>query len=265
MRVILPDILIVSIFLLSGCARGNVELLEARLRSREDAVHRLNSELAQAQQELARSQRERDILQQQLVATQRDQVQLEVSRTLARIEGLNIDSKLTGILENREGPHSRELNLLLSPVDSNEDPVKLEGRTVVELFDFSSPAPHRKLHVWEFTPQETAAKWHSGFIGEGFQFTLPIPPSTEPESLTINVSFETPDGRRFHDTHEVAGSARSRTPQPGTNEPPPLPLSDRTVRAESREFIPTDYTRELEALPPVSAKNIPLEQLFAPE
>lgn len=265
MRVITTLILIAAVASLSGCARGNVELLEARLRSRDDAVHRLNSELAQAQQELARSQRERDLLQQQIVATERDQIQLEVSRSLARIEGLSIDPRLTGILEPREAPQTRELNLLFSPVDSNEDPVKLEGRTVVELYDFSAPAPHRQLHVWEFTPQETAAKWHSGFIGEGFQFTLPIPASTEPESLTINVSFETPDGRRFHDTHEVAGSARSRSPQPAANEPPPLPLSDRTVPAESREFIPTDYTRELEALPPATAKNLPLEQLFAPK
>lgn len=265
MRVKTTLILSFAACLLSGCARGNVELLEARLRSREDALHRVNDELAQAQQELARSQRERDILQQQFVATQRDQVKLEDSRTLARIEGLNIDSKLTGILENREGPHSRELNLLFSPVDASQDPVKLEGRTVIELYDFSAAAPQQRMHSWEFTPQETAATWHSGFIGEGFQFTLPIPPAAAAESLILKVSFETPDGRRFHDTHEVAGTAKSQSLPPGGNEPLPLPQSASFERPQRQPIIPANGSREPAPLPPATAKILPLDQLFAPE
>jgi hypothetical protein len=265
MRLIAPYILIVAMTLLSGCARGNVELLEARLRNREDELLRLDSQLAQAKQELARSERERDLLQQQLVSSDHDQLQFEVSRSLARIEGLNIDSRLTGILENRETPGTRELNLLFAPVDANEEPVKLEGRTVIELYDLSAPSTQPRLHTWEFTPQETAATWHSGFIGEGFQFALPVPPPTEAESLVINVSFETPDGRRFHATHEMAGGVTNPPPRREINEPPPLPLSADADRSKTQQTIPAGDARELDTLPPAYAKRIPLDELCAPE
>jgi hypothetical protein len=265
MRWRLPLSLIFAACLLSGCERGNVELIEARLRTREDALHTLNTELAHTQQYLARSERERDLLQQQLASSGGNRLHAEVSRSLARIEGLNIDSRLTGMLNSQDGPTSRELNLLFSPVDGNADPVKLEGRTIIELYDFSAPATQHKRHAWEFTPQETAAMWHSGFIGEGFQFTLPVPAETENESLLINVSFETPDGRRFRATHELAASAKSSPTELGTNEPPPLPLSDKFELNLTQPIIPASHSREWEDLPPATAKSFPFEPLFDPK
>jgi hypothetical protein len=260
MQRIAPFILFVAAGLLSGCARGNVELLETRLRTREEQLTLLDAELQQTQWELARAQRESQLLRNQLAENDRELMHAEVSRSLARIEDLAIDPRLTGVLAQDPSTDALSLNLLFAPVDARGEPVKLEGRTVIELHDFSAPAPRRTLQEWEWTADETARHWHSGLIGEGFQFTLPLTERIGGRSLLVSVSFETPDGRRFHTTHDVpvddSGDpferAAASLPAPSLHHPEP---------AAAPMFLPDGDHPDLDALPPPS-KTIPLERLL---
>lgn len=201
---------------LAGCARGNVELLEAQLRNRESELRSLHGQLDLKHRELARSHREIRLLQQQLADKPTTP---ETVARLAQIEKLAINSQLTGALDRDGRPGDDVLNVVVSPLDSRGDVVKLDGNIEIEALDPALPENERSLGKWSIGLDEAEAAWHDGFIGKGYQLTTPWQRSPQSTEILLLARYKTPDGREFSATKNIPV-----TPAPaGTPDPLPLP------------------------------------------
>jgi hypothetical protein len=208
---------------LAGCARGNVELLEAQLRNREAELRSVNGQLELKDQELARSQREIQLLQQQLA---NKSATPEAVARLARIEKIAINSQLTGALDQDGQPGDDVLNVVVSPLDSRGDVVKLDGDIEIEALDPALPEDERSLGKWNISLEQAESAWHNGFIGQGYQLTTPWQRIPQSQEIILLARYKTPDGREFSATKNIPV-----TPAPaGTPAPLPLPQAKQETR-----------------------------------
>lgn len=187
-----------------GCAaRGNMEMLESELRRQEQTQQELAEELKSARAELRVARSDADSLRTQL--SQRGQTSLvsEQAEVLYKAEAIRFNTMLTSGA-NRDGqPGDDGINILLQPVDSQGDLVKLAGAIEVDLLDLNRDAKSQRIGRWQFTAEEVREHWHRGFLSAGYLFQLDwqtVPVSNE---LTLHARLATPDGRTFSTTSQV--------------------------------------------------------------
>lgn len=228
-----------------GCGlRGNVDLLEARLREQDDRLHVLTSELEQTQTELKTARREADLLRDQLHKREHVASHSEQTAVLARVEGVRIGALLSGGLDRDEQPGDDLLSALVVPHDADGEVLKLPGTIRLELFDLSRDGNRQRIGEWEFEPEQTRERWHSGFLAAGYRFRVPWQQSPKNETLLLHARLTTPDGRQFDASETIritppptignAGRPQDRASEPSTIEQTnhsapagPLPTSDR--------------------------------------
>ena len=87
---------------LLGCASGDVDLLESRLRSKDAELRALNNQLESTERRLATTEREITSLQRQLTGSSPEAIS-----QLARIESIQINKRLTGALNEDSRPGRR--------------------------------------------------------------------------------------------------------------------------------------------------------------
>lgn len=201
MRYLILHILIISTLPILGCVSGDVDLLEARLRSKDAELRTLNDRLESTERQLASSRREMTQLQKQLADT--SSTPEEISQ-LAKIEGIEINPRLSGGLNEDGRPGDDILNVVITPVDAFGEVVKLNGRVEVEALDPSLPENDRKLGAWTIALEDSARQWHDGFLGQGFQLTTPWQRPPQSEEIVLLARYTTPDGRNFSTTQEIA-------------------------------------------------------------
>jgi len=205
---------------LLGCASGDVDLLESRLRSKDAELRALNNQLESTERRLATTEREITSLQRQLTGSSPEAIS-----QLARIESIQINKRLTGALNEDSRPGDDLLNVVISPLDATGEVVKLEGRIEVEAIDPSLPEANRKLGEWTIPLEQSAENWHDGFLGKGYQITAPWQQTPQSKQVVLLARYTTPDGRSFSATQEI-----NITPPGGPGkslEPLPLPAANR--------------------------------------
>lgn len=245
MRNVTFHILLLGTLPLIGCASGNVDLLEARLRTKDSELRALNNRLETTERQLASSRREMSKLQQQLANS--STTPEEVSR-LAQIEGIVINPRLTGALNEDGKPGDDVLNVLISPVDSAGEVVKLNGRVEVEAIDPSLPEDSRKLGAWTIALEDSADQWHDGFLGQGFQLTTPWQRAPQSEEIVLMARYTTPDGRQFSTTQGIAV-----TPSKNGKQPPgllPLPAANNEPEKSAATIRPIEFQQTADASKP---------------
>ena len=244
---------------ISGCARGNVELLEVQLRAREDELLQAQSELLESQQLIGRLEREQRLLQTQLAESNNPQTLPETTRNLARIVSLKIDETLTGFLDQEPPLGEDTLNILLGPADAQGEIIKIEGSVNLELLDLSDRETGRKLGEWSLSPEKVAQNWHDGFLARGFQLTLPVELSSSSSMLTVRARWTTLDGRSFD-----AVQTLKRTVLLDSDESLPLPQVN---SAENPfEAFPIEQAGfDIEQPAPSAPKLLPLDELLPPQ
>ena len=133
-----------AVIAVGGCAhRGNVDLLEARLRDQEDQLRSLHAQVDRTNSELTAARRVNESLKQKVVQPASHDEQFEFSEQQFQVTGLKINSLLTGGF-NRDGqPGDDQVTLVFAPVDRREQPVQLPGRVECELLDLAQPADAR--------------------------------------------------------------------------------------------------------------------------
>lgn len=247
MRNVILHILMLGTLPMLGCVRGDVDLLEARLRSKDAELRALNDRLESTERQLASSRREKTQLQQQLA---RNSAKPEEISRLAKVEGIEINPRLTGSLNEDDQPGDDVLNVVVSPVDASGEVVKLDGRVEVEAIDPSLPESERKLGQWAISLEDSAQQWHDGFLGQGFQLTTPWQRPPQSREIVLLARYTTPDGRKFSTTQEI-----TVTPPGGPGSPPnqlPLPLSQDEQTETFPEIRPVDFEQ-----PAVPSKPFP--------
>ncbi|MBI5758188.1 MAG: hypothetical protein HZA46_06695 [Planctomycetales bacterium] len=179
------------------------EMVETKLRQQEDQLADLSSRLDRTQSELLVAQREANAFRHQLHDQGQAVLAAEQSAILHRATELRVQSWLTGGIDRDGQPGDEGLSVLVAPMDSTGDVIKLPGEIGIELLDLSQPVGERLIARRQISLVDSESLWHHGFVGTGYLIELNwerIP--TQPD-VTLNVKLEAPDGRLFQTTHVV--------------------------------------------------------------
>jgi hypothetical protein len=191
------------VFSLGGCGhRGNVDLLEARLRQQQDQFVDLQWELEKAREKLDVAEKESTTLRDQLASQKKAAILPEQADTLFRTKGIRFNSLMTGGLNRDDAPGDELLAVLLQPHDADGELMKVPGSVQLELLDPTRLEGQQVIGHWEFPASQYGENWHGGFIGSGYRYQLPWQQTPTSPELVLHGSLTTTDGRRF-DTSTV--------------------------------------------------------------
>ena len=192
--------MLLSLFTLqSGCSlRGNVDLLEARLRKQEDRQFELEAALKKSHSELEVVQRQNDMLHNRLAGSKEGLLLPEQADVLFRAKGIRIQKWMTGGLDRDNQPGDELLSAVIVPHDDDGETVKLPGTIQLRLLDPAMPENRQRIGEWTFTPEESRRHWHKGMIASGYQFRLPWQQLPHSSKLMLHATLTTTDGRQFH-------------------------------------------------------------------
>lgn len=190
---------------LTSCvSRGNVDLLEAQLRTQESTIRNYESKVSRLENDLRVSQRELDLLRSNASALNVSVALEEVSGNVAKVEELAFNSYFTAGQDLDEIAGDERFFALISPYDAQGSTVKISGNLELEAIDPSRPSGDRSLGRWTYSPEESRKRWHSGFLSAGFQIeeAWQRPPSGS--QVVLLAKIETIDGRTFEATHSIS-------------------------------------------------------------
>ncbi|QDU39800.1 hypothetical protein Mal4_41470 [Maioricimonas rarisocia] len=189
----------------SGCLRrGNVDLLEARLREQQEQLLQYEHQLTSVRSELGSARSEMEMLRRQIAQQGGSPIAPEHVSALVTVNGIQFNTLLTGG-RNRDGsPGDEVLAVVITPHDEDGDLVKIGGEIEIEALDMSLPADSRQVGLWTFDAAAARERWHSGFVSAGFQFELPWNRAPASGNVIVHARLITPDGRQFDASHTVA-------------------------------------------------------------
>lgn len=187
----------------AGCAsRGQMDILESRLRQQEDSITQLQGQLSTSQSQLQAARRESDDLKTQLADGTRT-ARLEQVSALGQVEAIELNRYLTGGLDRDGVPGDELLSVLIVPTDSQGNLVKAPGAVSVTLFDLSKPEAQQRIGRWEFSPQKSESLWVSGFLGSGYVIRVPWQEPPQSKNLLVHARLKTIDGRQFDTSQSI--------------------------------------------------------------
>lgn len=246
-RIITVTIYATIIAAVTGCgSRGQLDVLESRLRQQEAMLAQANSRLANTQQELAIARRETELIRQRALASGQQFVLPEQTQPAARLTKVEFNTLLTGPVPADPGKYS----VVLSPLDASDATLQIPGAITIKAFHMKRGSRQEKIGQWDYEPHQAAAYWQQGFLASGYIFTLPIEPNAiannANSSVMLTAMLRTTDGRVFETSHEVSGNGSFDGPQAKTvsqtKPKEPLPIApapdERTSDVWNTESIP---------------------------
>lgn len=256
--------------LCGGCLPRNssVDMLHARLRQNEDQLSELHASLQASQSHLKQARREIDSLRTEIAETGRSQLTPEQATALVQISSIDVQPWLTGGIDQDEAPGDDALVVHFSPQDDQGEAVKLPGVVKITLTDPGEEAGKQIVGEWSFTPEQCRERWTRGWLGGGYQFTLPWEHSPANSRLVVHVDFSTPDGRTFDDTELVkvrpSPEALAKRNKAGRHTAPQeLKMNDRDPD-DVTPVSQSQATRKPRPIPEMPTSNEPVEETVPP-
>jgi hypothetical protein len=186
-----------------GCAsRGQIDILESRLRQQEDSITQLQGQLSTSQSQLQAARRETEDLNAQLAAKTRT-ARVEQVSALGQVEAIELNKYLTGGLDRDGIPGDDLFSAVIVPTDSQGNLVKVPGAVSLTLFDLSLPEPQQRIGRWEYSAQQSESLWHSGFLGSGYLVRVPWQQPPHSANLLVHARLKTIDGRQFDTSQSI--------------------------------------------------------------
>ncbi|MCA9055186.1 MAG: hypothetical protein KDA75_15205 [Planctomycetaceae bacterium] len=237
----------IALVALTGCAgsRGDMDLVEARLRDQQDLVARYEQLVDSSQQELVLARQETNLLRTQLANAGQSPLLPEHADVLLRAEKLAFHQMMTGARDVDGHPGDDALNVVLTPQSNQGETVRLIGELDLEALDLSRPEGQQRIGQWKFTTAQAAELWHAGFLASGFQMDLPWESRPRSSDVLLHARLTTPDGRQLDASHSihvdlpVVQTAMTADAAPRI-EPGPLPFEN--AMAPDRAPEPADLT-----------------------
>ena len=191
-------IFLLTVIAAAGCAhRGNVDLLETRLRDQEDQLRSLHVQVDRSASELTAARRLNETLQQKLVQPASHKQAFDLNERQFQVAGLKINPLLTGGFDRDGKPGDDQVTLVFSPIDRNEKPVQIPGHVECELFDRSQSADQQRLGLWTFDSAKTHSAWQKTLGSFGYRFELPWQTTPSSGELELLVRFHSQHGDQF--------------------------------------------------------------------
>jgi outer membrane murein-binding lipoprotein Lpp len=222
--------------LAAGCAsRGQLDILESRLRQQDDTITQLQNQITTTQSQLQAARRESDDLKTQLADGTRT-ARVEQVSALGTVEGIELNRFLTGGLDRDGQPGDEALSAVVVPTDSQGNLVKAPGSVSIALFDLSKPEAQQRIGYWEYSSKQSESLWHSGFLGSGYIVRQPWQQKPQSANLLVHARLKTIDGRQFDTSQTIhivppghtdgpQQSVAALAPQEPSSQPPRQPPS----------------------------------------
>lgn len=232
----------------AGCAsRGQIDILESRLRQQEDSITQLQGQLSTSQSQLQAARRESTDLRTQLADGTRT-ARVEQVSALGQVEAIELNRFLTGGLDRDGVPGDELFSAVIVPTDSQGNLVKAPGAVSVTLFDLSRPEVQQRIGRWEFSPKQSDSLWHSGFLGSGYIVRVPWQDRPQSPNLLVHARLKTIDGRQFDTSQSIhivppaAGTAPTASVAAVSPKEPPEAMSATVLPVDSvpADNVPTD-------------------------
>jgi hypothetical protein len=198
-------VLLGLLFAIPGCLPRNssVDLLHARLRQNEEQMAEMQASLESSQSQLKTARREIDALRTEIAEAGQSHASPEQIAAMVHVARIEVQPWLTGGIDQDEEPGDDALVVQFMPRDGDGEIVKLPGDVTIRLTDPGAPDGEQTVGTWTFTPEECRDAWIRGWLGGGYQFTLPWQNSPQSSRLAVHVDYQTPDGRTFADAQLV--------------------------------------------------------------
>lgn len=211
-----------AIVLLAGCSgRGETDLLQARLRDQQAQLVKVQTQLQDANANLASVEREAELLRTQLAQAASGETKLASGEMVVPVSAIKINTMLTAGIDKDGTAGDDAVVVNFAPYDDDGEMVKLHGPVDIVAIDPSQPEGQQVFAKWSFTTDETREHWVRGFLGSGYQFTLPWPEPPAHDEVVLHVRLRAPDGREFLATQVVKirrGAVAASTPATGPTE-----------------------------------------------
>ncbi len=256
---------LVGCLALGGCAVGRQQsdLLSAKLRQTNSQIHRLETDLIAARDEL-RSANDK-IARMNSAATEAQMA--KSTRNTAPPQKLEFHTRLTALQDDDQTAGSETIVAFVTPRDASLQPTTVDGQLEVIARDVNTNAVVAR---WYAEGPHLARYWYSGFLGSGYQITLRSQQAIDPQSILIDASYTDHAGTTISATHaftEAAGLASTRpqreTPASFTNSQqthrpdysageftlPQLPPENNSALDRASELGPTSVNWTDETMP----------------
>lgn len=189
---------------IGGClGRGQTDLLQARLREQQQLLVEAQSRLESTSRELKLARKETETLREQHASVGKPGLLPEQSDLLIRASGIRINTMLTAGFDKDDRAGDETLVVQFFPVDELGETVRLPGRVHIQAIDPKLPAGDQIVGQWEFSAEEAREHWVRGWLGTGYQFSLPWSEAPRNSELVVHVTLTSADGREFDATHLV--------------------------------------------------------------
>ena len=188
----------------SGCAGFQTELLESRLRQREDEAMLLRTQAKDLHFQLTASRRENGVLRSQMRDAGVRGMLPEQAAALFSLKEIRLSRLMTGGIDTDGFPGDDTLSLVLEPHDQQGDVLKAPGTITIELLDLSLAQVDRRIGYWTFDLETALKHWQGGLFGTGYHFKLPWQRGyPRHPNLSLHARLLTPDGRAFQVTKQI--------------------------------------------------------------
>lgn len=210
---------------LAGCRSHRTDLLEAELRTLEQDLYHLRSELH-------RSEACNDALQRELGAVRKgvlvSPLPEQASQTLS-LRQIAL-GRGTGGHDDDDCPGDEGIQIVVEPRDQDNHTIKAPGTLYVQALEITPEGLKQPVSAWEVTPDQLRRKWQSGLLSTGYRVTLPWQSWPCNEKVRVVARFILADGRTFEAEKDITirptSPARRKAlppPEPGIPLPPRKP------------------------------------------
>lgn len=207
----------------AGC-RGNCDLVEAELRTREMQLAGLRDELNQLH---AHNQ----ALQHEVAALRGGgpfKVSPEEASQTSPLRSLVL-GRQTGGLDDDGQPGDEALQVLVEPRDGDGHALKAPGTLIVRAVEITPEGLKKPLCSWEVSGDALRRSWRNGLLTTGYSLVLPWKVWPSHEKVRVIAQLTLSDGRMFEAEKDVTVrlapvANRKAAPEPADGgDGPPLP------------------------------------------
>lgn len=189
--------------LLGGCAgRGDIDLLESRLREQEDLIRAVQGQLSTTRDQLRLARQEADLLRANLASLEQDASSIVQVQALVNAAGITIHPLLTSGQNVDAFPGDDRVHAVVVPHDLQGEALRLAGELDVEAVDGSNEG--RSLGKQTYSQDQLRGLWHTGLLASGYQVDVPLRGLPQGNDVVLRVTLRLPDGREFVASREVA-------------------------------------------------------------
>lgn len=245
----------IALLLAAGClgARGDIELVEARLRQQQDLADRYARDLLAAERERDAARHEAELLRRQIADGGQAAIPPELAQSLFQVRGIEFNTLMTGGRDRDGQPGDDVIVAVFVPRDEHGDVVKLPGAIELEALDLNRPDDQRQVGKWTFSTEESRKLWKSGAFNSGYQLEVPLPNPGPSSKIILHARLATADGRQFDATHTVKLKPATAVANPSAA-PTAAPLAPPAADSPGRAVVTPVVHEEIQ---PVTAPRQP--------